>query len=57
MKYYRVSEVALRALVHASQEIDLLNAAGVDNWSAWAHVPYPADDEVEDEMSMYEEID
>lgn len=57
MKYYRVSEVALRALVHASQEIDLLNAAGVDNWSYWGDVPYPADEEVEDEMSMYEEIE
>ena len=57
MKYYRVSEVALRALVYASQEIDLLDAAGVDNWSYWGEVPYPTEEEVEDEMSMFEEVE
>lgn len=52
MKYYRISEDALKELIRESKFLDALEAGGVDNWYGYEMVE---DEDVEVSEEDYEE--
>jgi hypothetical protein len=64
MKYYKVSEEALKHLIRDSAELNHLENAGVDNWEGYPMRWEMLEDEgydnynmlVIDELSTYEEV-
>ena len=52
MKYYKISEGALKELIRESKFLDALEAGGVDNWYGYEMVE---DEDVEVSEKDYEE--
>ena len=52
MKYYKISEGALKELIRESKFLDALEAGGVDNWYGYEMVE---DEDVEVSEEDYEE--
>lgn len=57
-KYYKISESELLSLLDSANQLNALQAAGVDNWGGYDEVSTYMDDlfTEEDLPNMYEEV-